>query len=303
MHWDRGFGIRTAAAVVSVGAALSVSSCGITGSVMFGAVIAGLNEVPIAEGAEEGPGASPPLADAGTDPGTDPFGNGVGDQERRRIFRDSENWKHLESPIGVIPGGQYFVHHARGHVSTCSFGWLVRSREDAGRLYNLTAGHCGKPGDEVFVEAGPEKLLKVGTFIWTEHDEFAPAGTGPDQALIELEDSAFAVGTPELDKVTLVGHASMDWLQQNRPYLCRLGWRSGLSCGSFDRIVNQHLFRYDNISDKGDSGGVIWAQDPEDENRIWAVGVTSFIQPSDAASAGGASIGGTMQRFNLAVVQ
>lgn len=224
--------------------------------------------------------------------------------EDRKIFRNSRQWRDLETPGNVRPGAKYYVKRANGDIGFCSFGWWVRDKEDKSRHYNLTAGHCGEKGDRVFIRTKEDRMIEVGRFVWSEHPSDKELGTSPDQGLIELTiDPKYVSGTPTIKDIELHGWAETRWLEDNNPYICRLGWRSGLSCGQYQEMINEHNFYYDNIQDHGDSGGAVWAYHPEDNTKILAVGVASHGSDADATRAGAAAIAPTLERFNLTILK
>lgn len=232
--------------------------------------------------------------------------------EERQIYRDSDSYRYLESSSYIEPGMKYYVETSDG-IGECSFGWTVRVDEDPDSLYNLTAGHCGDVGDEVYMDldqtGDPAHFIHVGTFAWQlfEGESDATAG-GDDYALIQFLDGAeeFMTGTPNLwfgdtqEDLELVGWEDAVWLEENQPYMCRLGFRSGLSCGEFLEMTQASEVAYDNIQDHGDSGGVVWAFDPSDPmmTTIRAVAVTSWGSTADATTAYGKTVDRVFESFS-----
>ncbi|WP_130840555.1 trypsin-like serine protease [Corynebacterium neomassiliense] len=226
----------------------------------------------------------------------------------RPILRNSEDFAFLENPAYLEPGARYFVEHRNGEVSNCSFGWMT-SYPQQNRTFNLTAGHCGDKGDVVYVETDSGETAPVGEFVWQAYDGEEVIESGNDYALIEFYsrfDTA-VLGTRSVqfsgNSVQLAGWRDGNWLRQNNPYMCRLGYRSGLSCGSFTEMQNANTVLFDNISDHGDSGGAVWAFDPSDPtgSNIYAVAVNSFGSESDATHAGGKTIAPVMEHFDLTI--
>ena len=229
--------------------------------------------------------------------------------EQRKIFRDSETFSYLNEKGGIQPGSKYIIQHADGSSGSCSFGWTVGPKNDRSEIYNLTAGHCGKTGDKVYAFTEQGESVHVGQFVMSQYDETSEAlSSGRDYALIKFNSNAINIpGTPNVtaggSPLKLAGWTDSQWLEENNPYICRMGWRSGLSCGQFQKMVSDTTMVYDNISDRGDSGGVIWAVDPKDPSQttIYAVGVASFLTMTDATSAGGKVIGPVMEENNLTI--
>ena len=105
------------------------------------------------------------------------------------------------------------------------------------------------------------------------------------------------------EPVEIRGYADASWLSANQPYMCRLGFRTGLSCGSYEEITNEYTVTFANITDHGDSGGVIWAFDPNDSSQknIYAVAVNSYTSEYDATTVGGKLIEPVMTDFDLTI--
>ncbi|CUU66594.1 hypothetical protein ACTXKQ_09350 [Corynebacterium variabile] len=223
--------------------------------------------------------------------------------QERPILRNSKDFDFLEFGDYLEPGAKYHTDDG-----SCSFGWLV-GMESGGPTSSLTAGHCGNVGDTVYVDTSSGDTIPVGEFIWQAFDGEANIGTGNDYAIIRFYDDVLyaTLGTPEVTfddvPVELAGWRDAAWLEQNKPYMCRLGYRSGLSCGTFQEMTNSNTVMFDNISDHGDSGGAIWAVDPADPtgSKIYAVAVNSFGNENDATSAGGKTIDQVMGHFDLTI--
>lgn len=249
----------------------------------------------------------PEISSADSDSSIENLGRGsetlMGKNQRdSRIYRNSEGWEFLEYPPRVMPGGRFIVETADGSTSYCSFGWWVFNKDNPKRHYMTSAGHCGNKGDRVYIQDKNGKFYEVGKFVWSLNDKSNPEEQ-LDHALIELTvDPKYVQGTPPLKEAKLAGWASMKWLEENQPRICRLGYRSGLSCGSYRGVAGYYMFMYDNISDHGDSGGAIWAQNPDNPNEIYAVGMTSYGFPYDATSAGAAALAPVMNEFGFTVV-
>lgn len=203
------------------------------------------------------------------------------------IYHSSEDWGWLETPGKLVPGGGY-TNETKG--STCSAGWIV-SNED--RVFVLTAGHCGTAGDIVSVSDGYGRSVRVGEFV---ESRFAKAG-GLDDALIEVWDTRYVDSSIPLSKKVL-GWRGGTWLDQNRPTICRLGYRTGMSCGDYIQRSDV-ILEHRNIIDHGDSGGPVFAL--TDDGNMYAVAVTSFLHEYDATRAGSALIEQPMTRWGLSI--
>ncbi|MDN6352998.1 MAG: S1 family peptidase [Corynebacterium sp.] len=222
--------------------------------------------------------ASPTRADGNSgspDPGISTSSPGVPESpaiaRERKVYRNSADFQFLDTDGTLAPGAKYIVDGSGGQ-GNCSFGWMVHPEGDNSRLLNLTAGHCGDVGDKIY------------------SDYFGYASATP----------SVSMGSTQVE---VKGWAGKDWLEENQPYMCRLGFRSGLSCGNFQQMTNDISMTYDAISDHGDSGGAVWAFDPSDSSQtsIYAVGVTSWLRYEDAATAGAKTVESVMNAQNLKI--
>ncbi|MFH0411462.1 hypothetical protein ACG98H_05915 [Corynebacterium sp. L4756] len=227
----------------------------------------------------------------------------VGD---RRIYRNSSKFRDLETAGYMEPGASYLTwKNTADRWGQCSFGWWVGNDT---KIYNLTAGHCGEVGDKVYVDTSGGEQVHIGEFVYSAYDEGALV-SGPDYGLIEIHPDYFSyvVTNPRVSMsdspVRLQGVARTEWLESAKPYMCRLGFRSGLSCGSYEEMVNHYTVKFANITDHGDSGGAIWAFDPRDstQTEIWAVAVNSYGSDYDATFAAGKVIEPVMDEFDLKI--
>ena len=209
------------------------------------------------------------------------------------VFRRSKGFEFLTNPGVVVPGGKY-TNATSG--STCSFGWIVT---DGTRIFNLTAGHCGKVGDRVIVQDKRGRSHDSGQFVESTGTP-KNFGIDPDFALIDITGYEYQFAPP-VKKLRLTQVIDMQYLNQNEPYLCRLGWRSGLSCGYYLGSTSDLAFKYRNISDHGDSGGPVFVYNPKTGSAM-AAGVTSYLNEERAPQAGGAAIKPYLDHFGLTVI-
>lgn len=203
------------------------------------------------------------------------------------LLRISEGFEYLSTPERIEPGAKYVIVKPDGSAGSCSFGWMARLKDEPDRRFNLTAGHCGEEGDEVYLDPvgheNSEDWVKVGDFVWQDFvDE--ELEEGDDYALIEFlpEVQGSIDNTPNIAAVSggelnPTGIAKAEKLSAEKPYMCRLGYRSGLSCGSFKDITHRTNVTFRGITDHGDSGGVIWAFTDEEFDEIEAAAVTSWV--------------------------
>lgn len=206
-----------------------------------------------------------------------------GNAERSEIYRNSTDFRFLEDQAGVLmPGVSFYAESG----AQCSAGWFV-AEEGGDSVYMATAGHCLEEGEEVFYVDQSGELLPAGVAVLSTGGDLE---SDLDYGLVELYpgiDWDPVVPVPE--GMQVVGSANANWVEENQPYICRLGFRSGLSCGDYIERTTENIFRYENISDQGDSGGPVWAQDPG-SGDWYAVGITSFMEYTDATNAGAVAL-------------
>lgn len=214
----------------------------------------------------------------------------TGQAARNEIIRDSASFQYLSAPDWIMPGAKYIVAKADGQISFCSFGWMVRQPSAPQQLYNLTAGHCGDPGDGVYLDPNgnedPNDFINIGQFIGQDYAGEHDIRTGADYGLIQIDPgwNEYVRYTPDISVVTgegldLVGAVSPQALADFKPYTCHLGFRSGLSCGPFREVTSGTNLVFESISDKGDSGGVVWSfEDPVNSGIIYASGIVSWVE-------------------------
>lgn len=231
--------------------------------------------------------------------------------QKRKILRNSQDFESLEQGTLFTPGGKYYIEDSNGNVSKCSWGWTVYDPGNSGRVFNLTAGHCGNKGDKVYLETDDGEEVNVGEFVWSALDgTMENIGPGRDYGLIEIYPKyrKFIHTAPGVTwggvPVTVKGFWGPKELEQIRPYTCRLGWRSGLSCGDYQSMVSKYSFEFDGIQDHGDSGGIVWATDPRDPSNAtaYAVGIASYGSEEDATTPGAKVIQPVLEGLGLQLV-
>lgn len=200
--------------------------------------------------------------------------------------------------------------HTSAHTSAVS----------PGRVYMFTAGHCGDAGESVYVTDPRGARHFAGMFVHStgvpDATRFSSTGglddgDGTDFALIDVTDAEVPVSAslPEptdaaiLD--TSVVTAAPDtlvngtWITEHRPRVCRIGFRSGLSCGpvtsTSDTVV---LFR--GWQNGGDSGGPVWVHDPV-TGTLAIAAVASFSDKDDHTILGAALVDNYLNELELTV--
>lgn len=210
---------------------------------------------------------------------------------RPKVYRNSKDYEFLSEGGRIVPGAKYSTK-----AGSCSFGWFVEVPNGDGRIFNLTAGHCGNAGDAVYVRGSGGRDFRVGTFVETFYDRSA----GQDWALIDMSVRPDAFNPPvEISMVELRG---IDELDTFGGYVCALGWRSGLTCGDYSKKVGDYLFEHHGIRDHGDSGGAVWVYEPRSD-PAHAVGVVSAVVPADAAVSYSNSVSPALKKFGVTLLR
>lgn len=236
--------------------------------------------------------AEPPVRRSVIDPGNDASGQRGRDDNRGIYYHNSVDWEWLKQPGGIVPGGR-IVNETRN--GTCSTGFLASKGE---RLFIITAGHCGDLGDQFYVSDAQNNWSYVGEMVESYLQESADGGIyGTDIGLIEITGDARYRSTLPLD-LPMQGWITPQEAQQRNMMICRLGATTGYSCGEFESIGNGGLFYFRNISDRGDSGGAIFAVD---DSGVWALGVSSNVSDSNKTLLGAMEIGSAINHWGLTI--
>lgn len=234
----------------------------------------------------------PPIRRDVIDPRNDASGQSGRDDNRGVYYHNSVDWEWLKQPGGVVPGGRIYN---KNQNMICSTGFLASGD---GRLFIITAGHCGNRGDQFFVEDSRGDWAYVGEMVesYVEQDENGSI-FGADIGLIEITGDAKYSSTLPVD-LPLRGWITPQEAQARGMAICRLGATTGYSCGEFEEIGNNGLFYSRNINDRGDSGGAIFAAD---NSGVWAVGVSSNVADTNKTRLGAMEIGSAIQYWGLTI--
>lgn len=228
------------------------------------------------------PENAPPLTPApGHDAGIPPAENDSA------IAHTSQGWEWLENPGGIVPGGR-IVNATKS--TECSVGYLTHVEK---RVFVLTAGHCGEVGDEFHVSTPEGEDVHVGQMV---ESEYLVSGQ-EDYGLIEITNPNVALGTFPT-AMALVKWEDINWIEKNRPRICRLGYRTGLSCGAYLGVDERGILQFRGYVDHGDSGGPVFA---ETDEGLVAVGINSYRQPDDATRVGAMTIAEPMNLWSLGI--
>ncbi|UIZ92698.1 hypothetical protein JZY91_02695 [Corynebacterium sp. CNCTC7651] len=217
------------------------------------------------------------------------------------VFHSSSDLQWLQRPGMVFPGARYTTYGPDGKAKgNCSFGWMLQDPQTR-TYYNATAGHCGVVGDRVYIQKNDGTMVFAGRFVESTGKPKTPDAL--DLAIISLEGSQARISSSLPTKylkiipakpVTKVMRSAE--LEQTQPFICRLGYRTGLSCGYYLRPVNRDVFLHISPADNGDSGGPIWvcgatAEDCRTGRSDWyAAGIESYIHPYRYGENGAATV-------------
>lgn len=234
----------------------------------------------------------PPIPRDVIDPRNDASGQSGRDDNRGVYYHNSVDWEWLKQPGGVVPGGR-IVNKTQNTM--CSTGFVASGD---GRMFIITAGHCGNRGDQFYVVDSHGNSTYVGEMVesYLEQDENGGI-VGADIGLIEISGDAKYSSTLPVD-LPLRGWITPQEAQARGMAICRLGATTGYSCGEFEAIGKNGLFYFRNISDRGDSGGAIFAVD---NSGVWAVGVTSNVADTNKTRLGAMEIGSAIQFWGLTI--
>lgn len=234
--------------------------------------------------------AEPPIDRRAIDPDNDASGQRGRDDNLGICYHNSTDWQWLQAPGGVVPGGM--IHNATTDTE-CSTGFLA-SKGD--RLFIITAGHCGLVGDDFYVKDSNGNWTRAGTMVeslWQQDRRTTEFGA--DIGLIELSGESQYSSSLPLDR-PLQGWITPQEAQRQGMAICRLGATTGYSCGEFTEIGHDGQFYFRNISDRGDSGGAIFAVNNQ---GAWALGVTSNGSDTNKTMLGGMEIAGAIEHWGL----
>ena len=204
-------------------------------------------------------------------------------------------WTTVVRTEAVLGPGVRIVNEDQG--LQCTAGFIVKTPD--GRTFVTAAGHCGNPGDHFAYDAAialqggelVEELARrsnrnlVGFGVMSEsfsavNPDDPETVTGTDIGLIEVDPSLRVPMTsqPTVD-VPLAGWLPARELRAadraGEPVtVCQLGFRTGMTCGTFIRSLRGGQFEYAGVAQVGDSGGPVFAQV---DGAWWGIGVASGV--------------------------
>ena len=213
--------------------------------------------------------------------------NSLNDFEKRsRIFHRSKGLEWLKYSNGITPGARITNQNNSGF---CSVGYLARKQN---RLFVLTAGHCGKKGDVFAYSTSDGELVNFGRMV-----DSTGRTPSADYGLIEIANSApMESSIIAFKKVYRLSHWETPENVRENDSVCRMGYRTGLSCGGFLDQLNKNAFEFEGTADHGDSGGPVFLQRGND---LIALGLESYGFEEDATRDGALSISGALDYWDL----
>lgn len=205
--------------------------------------------------------------------------------EHSPIYHNSTDWMWLARPPRLVPGAQF---QNSTTSSACSTGFFVHKGD---REFILTAGHCGDVGDQITMVDADGDEMYVGEVVESEWTHVGDV----DYGLIDLSNAKAGWRSSMPTEEKLDGWAHAEWLLNAKPRLCRLGYKTGLSCGKFLGIKGQTV-TYESISDRGDSGGPVFAVV---DGKLYAVALTSGVSDDDKTIASAQLVENAFERWGL----
>ena len=194
----------------------------------------------------------------------------------QKIYAEGEAFQFLERPGKITPGAR-ITNTRLG--SYCSVGWIV---EKNGEQFILTAGHCGREGDVFSMEDPEGRHHVVGTMTYSEFQNHGDIGRY-DKGLIKIDNPAMVDASLQLfwknQKMITAAVQNTGWTEEHKPRLCRMGARTGLSCGPYYGVGADGQLIYNAISLPGDSGGPVFATH---NGHAFPIGIVSGGLKEDA---------------------
>lgn len=196
---------------------------------------------------------------------------------------------------GLLAPGTAIYNERTG--MRCSTGHIAGNE---GRVYVITAGHCGDTGDRFYYRNASNHRVIFGEMrLESDNTNLNGFVNSTDVGLIEITNPRARYNSnPGLDG-PLVGWISYEELERKRPTICRIGSTRGFSCGNYLGI-NRDVggFYFANDASKGDSGGAVYA---EINGQYYAVGVYSaYIEEVESMHLA-MEIGSVLNDHNLSL--
>lgn len=168
---------------------------------------------------------------------------------------------------------------------TCSFSWAAKDLS-TGKTGFLTAGHCGKSGDQVVIQSSPGVETPIGTIEWSSFETNNKTMHSIDLAFVSIDTpTLMSTQVPGIAKTPSRIMSDVDY-KRIMPDLCKVGQMTGTTCGDSEtEHSTMQRATFTAPSYPGDSGGPVYAQTKTGE--LVAVGVFVGVPSGveDVASA------------------
>lgn len=210
--------------------------------------------------------------------------------DQMKVYHDRLDWLWLDRPGELMPGAR--IYNLTKNTS-CTAGWFVGQEK---RRFIITAGHCGSVGDEfgMMTDSG---LQSFGNMLESEVNYVTNTEVGTDIGLIEINPESGIHWTAEPPTGKIKDWLELPYIEHDKPTLCSLGATSGLSCGAYLETAQGGQFFINTIADFGDSGGPVYAVEPDGD--MLAVAIVSRGSDYDKTRNGVMSIQPLMEKWDL----
>lgn len=175
---------------------------------------------------------------------------------------------NLKYSAVAAPGVEFLNYD---ESATCSFSWAAKDLS-TGKTGFLTAGHCGKAGDQVFIQKAPGEATPVGAIEWSSFETNDRTMHSIDLAFVSIDrPTMMSAQVPGISKAPARVMNDIDY-KRVMPDLCKVGQMTGTTCGDSDtEHATLQRATFTAPSYPGDSGGPVYAQTKSGE--LVAVGV------------------------------
>ena len=202
------------------------------------------------------------------------------------------NGVNLESAPAFGPGVVWWGN-ARGKSWHCSAG-IPAHRGTTNMV--ISAGHCADTGSAVTTDLAGRGGEIAGTVIYSQNGSIDAAG---DYSVLQMKDTIpLTSSIPGLS--ALSSALTADDLETSYPDLCVLGTTTGLTCGSFVRVLpNRTAVEFRAPVDEGDSGGTVFAV--RNDGTAVAVGTLVSYMDGDKTLAAAQLVAPVLQQQGLSL--
>ncbi|MBM4574868.1 hypothetical protein GS896_27810 [Rhodococcus hoagii] len=173
------------------------------------------------------------------------------------------------APSTVRTGDEILVMHpGETSADVCTVGFVFTGSDNKSRA--LTAGHCGNIHDEVATSDG-RVIGRIADRTFTD------GAQRQDTALVSFYPGiAVDPNVPDIGRaIDVLSSDEVEDLTRTDPVLCKLGAKTGLTCGSAVEFAGAPttMLAFASNGGHGDSGAAVWTYGAGGE--ILAVGTVS----------------------------